>query len=86
MALLITTDCINCDACESQCPNGAIHPGEDVFVIDADKCTECVGYFDKSQCVLVCPADCIIPDPERRETREQLQDKFELLSQSAVSP
>ena len=48
MALLITTDCINCDACESQCPNGAIHPGEDVFVIDADKCTECVGYFDKS--------------------------------------
>ena len=86
MALLITADCINCDACESQCPNEAIYPGEDVFVIDADKCTECVGYFAKSQCVLACPADCIIPDPERRETREQLQDKFELLSQSAVSP
>ena len=67
-------------------PIEAIHPGEDVFVIDADKCTECVGYFAKSQCVLACPADCIIPDPERRETREQLQDKFELLSQSAVSP
>ena len=86
MALLITADFINCDACEPRRPNEAIHPGEDVFVIDADKCTECVGYFDKSQCVLVCPVDCIIPDPERRETREQLQDKFELFSQSAVSP
>ena len=86
MALMITGDCINCDACEAQCPNQAISPGEEVYVIDAAKCTECVGYFEKSQCVLVCPADCIIPDPERRETREQLQDKFELLSQSAVSP
>ena len=75
MALLINSDCINCDACESECPNHAIFPGEDTFVIDPEKCTECVGYFEKSQCVLSCPVDCIIPDPEHQETRAQLQEK-----------
>jgi ferredoxin len=80
MALMITADCINCDACESQCPNQAISPGEEAYVIDAAKCTECVGFFDKSQCVLVCPVDCIIHDPEHQESRERLQEKFALLS------
>lgn len=61
MALMINSDCINCDACESECPNQAISPGDDVFVIDPTKCTECVGHFAKSRCVEVCPVSCIIP-------------------------
>ena len=28
MALLITDECINCDVCEPECPNGAISEGE----------------------------------------------------------
>ena len=27
MALMITDDCINCDVCEPECPNGAIFLG-----------------------------------------------------------
>ena len=61
MALMINEDCINCDVCVSECPNEAIAAGPDTFVIDATKCTECVGYFDEPQCVDVCPVDAILP-------------------------
>jgi ferredoxin len=75
MALLITDLCINCDVCEPECPNQAIAQGAEIYVIDPRRCTECVGHFDTPQCVEVCPVDCIIPDPEAVETREQLQRK-----------
>ncbi len=76
MALLINEDCINCAVCEPECPNNAISAGDDIFVIDPDKCTECVGHFEESQCIEVCPVDCIIVDPNHTETKEQLQAKF----------
>lgn len=79
MALIITADCINCAACEPDCPNSAISAGDDIFIIDADRCTECVGHFEESQCTAVCPVDCIIVDVDRTETREQLQQKYEAL-------
>lgn len=75
MAYLITEECINCGACEPECPNQAITAGETIYVIDPDKCTECVGHFDESQCAAVCPVDCCIPDPGHKETREQLEAK-----------
>ena len=59
MALFITDECINCDVCEPECPNEAISPGDDIYEIDPDLCTECVGHFETSQCVEVCPVDCI---------------------------
>ena len=80
MALLITSQCINCDVCEPVCPNEAISAGELIYVIDPDRCTECVGHFDAPQCRTVCPVDCIPDDPERRESAEQLLAKFELLT------
>ena len=83
MALLITEDCINCAACEPECPNSAIIAGDDIFIVDAARCTECVGHFDESQCVAVCPVDCIKADAGRTETREQLQEKFERLTAAA---
>ena len=61
MALQITEDCINCDVCILECPNESISAGDPVFVIDAAKCTECVGFFDEPQCVEVCPVDAILP-------------------------
>ena len=61
------------------CPNEAISEGDIIYVIDPAKCTECVGAEDDPQCELVCPADCIIPDPDHEETQEQLQAKYESL-------
>jgi ferredoxin len=76
MALKITDQCINCDVCEPECPNGAISMGEEIYVIDPKRCTECVGHFDKPQCQEVCPVDCIPQDPERVESRETLYQKY----------
>ncbi|OIQ91180.1 ferredoxin [mine drainage metagenome] len=80
MALLINEDCINCAVCEPECPNNAISAGDEIFIIDSSKCTECVGHFDESQCIDVCPVDCIIVDPAHVESRQQLQDKFARLT------
>ena len=79
MALMITDECINCDVCEPECPNGAIAQGEEIYEIDPNKCTECVGAEDEPQCVLVCPADCIVKDPNFPETPEELLAKYEAL-------
>ncbi len=72
MATLITDVCINCGACEPECPNGAIARGEEVFVIDPALCTECVGFHGREACAAVCPVDCCLPDPGRVETEEAL--------------
>ena len=64
MAYMITDECILCGACEPECPNEAITEGEEIYVIDPEKCTECVGFFDEPQCALVCPVDCCVPDPD----------------------
>lgn len=76
MALYITDACINCDVCEPECPNGAIYEGEQIFEIDPNKCTECVGHFENSKCVEVCPVDCILVDMINPETKDQLYDKY----------
>jgi ferredoxin len=84
MSLLITDECINCDVCEPECPNGAITMGEEIYQINPDLCTECVGHFETSQCVDVCPVDCIILDPNHPESKEELQRKYqELIRKSA---
>ena len=79
MAYKITDECISCGACEAECPNQAISEGESIYVIDPDKCTECVGAHDSSKCVEVCPVDACKPDEAHKETREQLQAKYDKL-------
>ncbi len=79
MSLLITEECIACDACREECPTGAIEEADPIYIIDPDICTECVGYFDEPQCIAVCPVDCIIPDPDNVETIEELKLKFQKL-------
>ncbi|MGP1613812.1 MAG: YfhL family 4Fe-4S dicluster ferredoxin [Pollutimonas bauzanensis] len=79
MALLITDECINCDVCEPECPNSAISEGPEIFEINTDRCTECVGHYETPQCVAVCPVDCIIIHPEHVESREMLLRKYHRL-------
>ncbi len=75
MAYLINDECTSCGICEAECPNEAISEGEDIFVIEPDRCTECVGFYDTQQCAEVCPVDACVPDPDIVETEEQLMAK-----------
>ncbi len=91
MSTVITEECINCGACEPECPNTAIYEGgaqwemdggepqaalhEDIYYIVPQKCTECVGFFDQEQCAAVCPVDCCIPDPKNPETEDALIER-----------
>ncbi len=113
MAILITDECINCGACEPECPNNAIYDvgqewsysdgtslsgivtltdGQEVdademkaplsdefYFIVPDKCTECVGFHDEPQCVSVCPVNCCVDDPDRRESEDILEARKNLL-------
>lgn len=72
MATMITNDCINCGACEPECPNNAISQGEPVYVIDPKLCTECVGFHDYEACAAVCPVDVCVTDPNNIESEEAL--------------
>jgi ferredoxin len=76
MALVIGDECINCDVCEPECPNGAISQGEDIYVINPSLCTECVGHHDRPQCMEVCPVDCITKDPDHVEDHDGLYAKY----------
>ncbi|QYK11942.1 YfhL family 4Fe-4S dicluster ferredoxin [Shewanella rhizosphaerae] len=80
MALLIDDSCINCDMCEPECPNQAITMGEEIYEIDPNLCTECVGHYDKPTCVSVCPIDCIDPDPAHVESLDELLVKYHLIT------
>jgi len=72
MATMITSDCINCGACEPECPNNAISQGDPVYVIDPKLCTECVGFHDYEACAAVCPVDVCVTDPNNIESEEVL--------------
>src|SRR5262249_15477273 len=88
MATIITSECINCGACEPECPNtaiyqgavewqapdGAMHPAlsSEIFYIVPEKCTECVGFHDHEACAAVCPVDCCVPNPDIPETHDVL--------------
>src|SRR3954469_16126398 len=95
MATMITEECINCGACEPECPNTAIYEGgvqwesadgsmhdaitEDIYYIVPQKCTECVGFFDQEQCAAVCPVDCCVPNPQIPETEDVLLERAKTL-------
>ena len=75
MSTMITVECINCGACVPECPNQAISQGEDIFVIDPQLCTECVGFHEQEACAAVCPVDCCIPDPDIVESEATLYER-----------
>ena len=54
--------------------------GEEIYEIDHNLCTECVGHYDEPQCVEVCPVDCIPSDPEHEESEDELMAKYKKLT------
>ena len=84
MALMITDECINCDVCEPECPNNAISQGEEIYEIDPNLCTECVGHFETSQCVEVCPVECIPVNTDYRESNAVLLERYHYLTRKPV--
>ncbi len=53
---VVKDECINCGACEPECPVEAISEKDDVRWIDPDVCTSC------GACADVCPTGAIIED------------------------
>src|ERR671930_913613 len=101
MATMITSECINCGACEPECPNTAIYQGgvewdlngvshppiaDGIFYIVPEKCTECVGFYDHEACAAVCPVDCCIPNPNRPETEAVLLERARVLHPDKTIP
>jgi len=102
MATVITSECINCGACEPECPNTAIYQGgvewaaadgskypaltNEIFYIVPEKCTECVGFFDHEACAAVCPVDCCVPDPARPEAESVLLQRARALHPDKTIP
>ena len=79
MSYKITEDCISCGACEAECKNNAISEGETGYIIDPDKCTECVGNFESPICAEVCQVDACVPDQEHKENKDKLLEKWRKL-------
>lgn len=51
MTYKINDDCINCGACEPECPVSCISEGDGKYEIDAEACIDC------GSCESVCPVD-----------------------------
>ncbi|MDC7243507.1 MAG: 4Fe-4S dicluster domain-containing protein [Sphaerochaetaceae bacterium] len=65
MAVFITDECINCEACASECPVAAIldesnekNPYlDEKFYVKPESCVECVDHADAPRCAEVCPTE-----------------------------
>ena len=79
MSYKITEDCTSCGACEPECPNNAISAGDAAFLIEAAKCTECVGFNAEAQCASVCPVSAPVADPAHVESEAALIEKAKKL-------
>jgi ferredoxin len=62
MAVLITDECIVCDACALECPVAAIldegnekNPFDEKYYVKPESCVECVGHADVPRCAEACP-------------------------------
>lgn len=77
MSLMINDECIACDACREECPTEAIEEGDPIYIVDPDRCTECVGIYDEPVCIAVCPVDCFVLDKDNVETVAELKFKYE---------
>ncbi|MCK6579821.1 MAG: 4Fe-4S binding protein [Anaerolineae bacterium] len=62
MSYMITSECINCSACEMECPVRAITAGPSQYVINPNVCIECQGYYPEARCKWACPVDACVPE------------------------
>lgn len=56
MAFKITDQCVNCGACEADCPVSAIVEADNARKIEAEKCISC------GSCAASCPAEAIVEE------------------------
>lgn len=56
MMFKITDACVNCGACEAECPVSAISEKDDARVIDTDTCISC------GTCAASCPTEAIVEE------------------------
>ena len=58
MTYVVTESCIKCKYtdCVEVCPVACFHEGENMLVIDPERCIDC------GVCVPECPAEAIVPD------------------------
>ncbi len=64
MAVMITDECIVCDACAQECPVAAIladgdekNPFDEKYYVKPESCVECVGHADAPRCAEACPTE-----------------------------
>jgi len=65
MAVMITQECINCDACAPECPVAAILPDDNEknphegvkFYVKPESCVECVSHADTPRCAEACTTE-----------------------------
>ncbi len=64
MAVMITNECILCDACAMECPVAAIldeknekNPHGSRYYVKPESCVECVGHADSPRCAEACPTE-----------------------------
>ncbi|MBF1999405.1 MAG: 4Fe-4S binding protein [Synechococcales cyanobacterium C42_A2020_086] len=70
MAYTITSQCVGCDRCYSQCPTGAIQRVDQQYWINPTLCNSCVGHYSVPQCAASCPTNSgCIPDADEYWTR-----------------
>ena len=70
--------------CASQSARTAPFPREkEIYVIDPNLCTECVGHYDEPQCQQVCPVDCIPLDENNVESKDELMQKYLIITGKA---
>jgi ferredoxin len=51
----------------------------DTYYVVSDKCTQCVGFNEEPACMAVCPTEAIALDPNKEESEEALQEKYNQL-------
>jgi ferredoxin len=71
MSVKISEECVTCGACLWECPNGAIIAGDPRPHVEAELCTECFGMFGEGQCIVVCPVQAFLVNPESLEELER---------------
>ncbi|HHB95367.1 MAG TPA: 4Fe-4S dicluster domain-containing protein [Campylobacterales bacterium] len=64
MSVLITDECIICDACALECPVAAIlddsnekNLNDSKYYVKPETCVECVGHADLPRCAEACPTE-----------------------------
>ena len=87
MATTIIDDCINCGACEDECPNGAISLGaRDRSSSIPTSAPSASGITDEQLCAAACPPEACVPDPDAESRAKQALFERAQRSSTPIGP